>query len=152
MCGCLQTEVAERKGTLGQHGRSEYHIWLGMMQRCHDPRNLSYWRYGGRGISVCDEWRESFTAFLAHVGDRPTPKHSIDRIDGNGNYEPGNVRWATKKEQARNRRSTLFVQWDGEKIPFIELCERQGRKYSYALSRYRGGVPLSRIFEGGASL
>jgi hypothetical protein len=75
-----------------------------MIQRCVDQNGKSYPNYGGRGISVCDRWRESFTAFLADVGEKPSPGMSLDRIDNDGNYEPGNVRWATASEQNRNRR------------------------------------------------
>ena len=82
----------------------EYRTWAGMKNRCLNPNNPRYKSYGGRGISVCSEWIESFSAFLSHVGLKPSPLHSIDRINNDGNYEPGNVRWATAKEQARNTR------------------------------------------------
>jgi hypothetical protein len=82
----------------------EYDAWQAMKQRCSNPRLRTWKDYGGRGIRVCDEWRASFFAFFDHIGPRPSSKHSVDRIDVNGHYEPGNVRWATPLEQARNRR------------------------------------------------
>jgi hypothetical protein len=75
-----------------------------MIGRCENPNVERYPHYGGRGISICEEWRESFEAFLRDMGRKPSPDHSIDRIDVNGNYEPGNCRWATDSEQQRNKR------------------------------------------------
>lgn len=83
---------------------AEYGIWAGIIKRCENRNNHAYPRYGGRGIGICAEWRHDFPAFLAHVGPRPSPVHSVDRINNDGNYEPGNVRWATPTDQARNRR------------------------------------------------
>jgi len=107
-CGCLRLEVTAKRSTKhGQQRRSyrtaEYLAWVNLRNRCSNPRVHNYHRYGGRGITVCPEWLHSFENFFAAVGKKPTPKHSIDRINNDGNYEPGNVRWATKSEQAYNR-------------------------------------------------
>ena len=93
------------KTTHGYRGRRDplYNVWNGMRQRCHNPNQPHYPRYGGRGISVCDRWLK-FENFLADMGEPPGPGYSLDRIDNDGNYEPGNVRWATKAEQRANQR------------------------------------------------
>lgn len=104
-CGCLNTAVVLKLRT--KHGRRwtpEYRTWCAMIDRCHREKNINFANYGGRGIRVCDEWRKSFQAFFDHVGPKPTAAHSIDRIDVDGNYEPGNVRWVTKAVQAVNTR------------------------------------------------
>jgi hypothetical protein len=107
-CGCLlhlQGKHAKRT----THGESaprtkEYTAWRGMMNRCYQPNHSYYHDYGGRGISVCERWRHNYPAFLEDVGRAPSPQHSIDRIDNDGNYEPANVRWATNNQQGLNRR------------------------------------------------
>jgi hypothetical protein len=118
-CSCLQRELASQRiraavGALNfKHGHArvdsetpEYRSWYNMIQRCTNSRREDYPRYGGRGIKVCERWRDSFAAFLEDMGRRPAGT-SIDRIDVNGNYEPGNCRWATPKEQRLNQRPKL---------------------------------------------
>ncbi len=85
----------------------EYSSWCAMKARCLNPNTTRFEQWGGRGIKICPQWVNSFENFYADVGPRPTPKHSIDRIDNDGNYEPGNVRWATPKEQNNNKRTNL---------------------------------------------
>jgi hypothetical protein len=112
-CGCLRTEV-HRAALLKQnlrHGCAkrgrwtrEYGAWKDIKRRCLNPKFKQWKDYGGRGIQVCDRWLSSFENFLADVGLRPSSRHSIDRINNDGNYEPGNVRWATKAEQEANKR------------------------------------------------
>lgn len=87
--------------------KSEYSIWVLMLWRCNDPTAAPYKYYGARGIKVCDEWQRSFKAFIKDIGPRPDPWLSIDRIDNDGNYEPGNVRWATRSQQYYNSRLYL---------------------------------------------
>lgn len=86
---------------------TEYNIWTGIKQRCLNPKTESFRFYGARGITVCDEWRDSFDAFYLHIGPRPSLDHSVDRIDNDGNYQPGNVRWATPDIQMGNRRKPM---------------------------------------------
>ena len=90
----------------GHAGKPEYIAWCAMRKRCSNPGHPAYKHYGARGISVCDRWESDFPAFLADMGERTSPKHSLDRIDNDGNYEPGNCRWATKAEQMANRRNS----------------------------------------------
>lgn len=106
---------------------AEHRCWATMLSRCYNPNRDNYQHYGGRGITVCDEWRNSFAAFFAHVGLKPTPKHSIDRFPNkNGNYEPGNVRWANQSEQCRNQRDNRIITANGESITLAEWAERTG--------------------------
>lgn len=118
-CGCLMKEVAAENLRAaatkhGMHNTPMYFRWLGIKLRCYHPTHYAYPRYGGRGITMCDEWKNSFKSFYAYIGDPPSEAHSLDRIDNNGNYEPGNVRWATKQEQANNRSDNVRITFNGE--------------------------------------
>ena len=118
-CGCTHAAAnARRCATHGHAARErqapEYKIWLGMRSRCQVKTNKAYRLYGARGITVCERWRHDFAAFLADMGPRPSSQHSIDRIDNDGDYEPGNCRWATVMEQANNKRGLRLISHHGK--------------------------------------
>lgn len=114
-----------RHGEGGLQTRTvEYTAWAAMIQRCYNPKRFNYERYGGIGVTVCQRWRDSFLAFLTDVGRKPSKQHTLDRFpDRQGNYEPGNVRWATPKEQARNTRRNVMLVIDGVEKPLPEWAE-----------------------------
>lgn len=125
-CGCLQrdTRIKHGHGGAGDARRSEYRIWDAMIQRCVNPRNRYYPMYGGRGIVVCERWR-NYLHFIADMGPRPHG-HSIERIDNDGGYCPENCRWATRFEQQRNRRNNVLVTFDGETMCSVDWDIRRG--------------------------
>ena len=129
-CGCLRRDPSAdyRRGSL-THGKSktpEYRAWSSIKRRCMCPQHPFFRDYGGRGISICPEWSASYEAFLRDVGGRPSSSHSIDRIDNNGNYEPGNVRWATRKEQRRNIRNNRYITAFGRTLLLIDWASETG--------------------------
>jgi len=103
----------------------EYETWQKLRKRCENKKDKNYKDYGGRGISVCDEWK-SFTTFFSDMGKRPTSKHSIERIDNNGNYAVGNCKWATQVEQGRNKRNNRMISHNGETKCLSEWAEKYG--------------------------
>lgn len=124
-CGCLFREMlAERNRESAKQEKITdhplYYIWVGMRARCRDTQNPNY---GGRGIRVCDRWDSSFQDFVEDIGERPGPSYSLDRVDVDGNYEPANVRWATKHQQAQNRRSRPKSKTVAIAIPYDDYAE-----------------------------
>jgi hypothetical protein len=131
-CGCLTDSH-------GMTGTPEHRAWLSMNGRCHTTTSRGYANYGGRGITVCEEWRRSFRSFYDHVGPRPSSSHSVDRIDNERGYEPGNVRWALPRQQMRNTRRVHLLAHDGVTMTIVEWEEKLGIKQRTILMRIRSG-------------
>jgi hypothetical protein len=143
-CGCLYAET--RRSSSLSHGMSrspEYAAWHHMIERCTQPNHKSWAAYGGRGINVCDRWR-SFESFLADMGKRPSPQHSIDRIDNDGGYEPGNCRWATTAEQQRNTSRTKIIEFGGKAQCLTDWAAERGLTKSALIYRLDKGWPVDR--------
>lgn len=115
--------------------KPEYMVWEAMKQRCFNPNNPSYARYGGAGISMFDEWAESSVKFLEYMGPRPSEKHSIDRIDNKKGYYPGNVQWATKAQQVRNTSANHNITIDGRTMCITDWAKEKGLKKSTVFTR-----------------
>jgi hypothetical protein len=124
-CSCFRRHVNVTTDKWG-HRPAKY-CWRAMIRRCTQPSHISYPGYGGRGITVCERWLESFDNFLEDVGPRPSPQHQLDRYpDNNGNYEPGNVRWATPQENGNNRRNNQLYRYNGELVAVSEIARLNG--------------------------
>lgn len=147
-CGCAQKEAARAaNSTHGQTNAREYRAWMNMKARCFNPLNRSYPAYGGRGITVCKAWLESFDAFFADMGIAP-PEKTLDRINVNGDYEPGNCRWASITEQANNTRVNRLVEIDGVTKTLKQWCDYKNLSYKAIHQRIsRGKTPLQAITE-----
>lgn len=165
-CGCFKNEgIASRarKDGLFVGGRHRlFDTYHKMVARCTNPNDAAYEDYGGRGISVCDRWlkgegqKTGFSLFLKDMGPRPSSRYSLDRRENNGNYEPANCRWATAKQQARNRRSNRLVDCDGRKLALSEFCDRKGLRFNLVNGRIGRGWSFERAISqpvrGGGSL
>lgn len=139
-CGCLAVMRATRHShAAGGRPTPEYTAWLAARKRCENPRNASYPNYGARGISMCPAWARDFEAFLREMGSRPSPAHSLDRIDPDGDYAPGNCRWAPPEIQARNRRVTRWYLFEGEQLVLAQVAAQLGitRDQARSLERKR---------------
>jgi hypothetical protein len=135
-CGCLRKETTTARSTIhGGRGTPEYNIWKGMKARCLDTECLAYSYYGGRGITICDRWINSFPNFLSDMGNRTSPDHTIDRIDNDGNYCPENCRWATMAEQGRNTRNNHLITHNGLTMCLTDWAAKVGLSRSVLSDR-----------------
>ena len=123
----------------GMSKTGTYNSYQMMRQRCNNPNHIAFERYGAAGITVCKEWDESFEAFLRDMGPRPEGK-TLGRIDGKGNYEPGNCEWQTDKEQANNKSTNVYIEYRGTVLTATRLAERFGLKPGNLLARLRAGT------------
>lgn len=153
-CGCYSREVVGKCNiTHGKSGTRLYRLWRSMITRCECTVSKCYKNYGGRGIKVCDEWRNDYQAFhdwaleTGYDENAPKGQYTIDRIDVNGNYEPSNCRWATKTEQANNKRNNHFLELNGERHTVKEWSEITGIKAGSILSRIHLGWDTRRILQ-----
>lgn len=136
-CGCLTSEATAARNSkdVRNEDNPAYKCWSGMKTRCLNPKHGHFKHYGGRGVSVCQRWLDSFEAFLADVGPRPSMQHTLDRYPNkDGNYEPGNVRWATRAEQQRNKRDNRAVT-----LTVADWAEKTGLHPATILDRLRRG-------------
>jgi hypothetical protein len=142
-CGCFKRERM-RTMTLSHDGtrKPEYSVWHMMKIRCLNPNATCFAHYGGRGITVCDRWRDSFAAFYADMGPRPSQNHSLDRIDNSKGYEPDNCRWNTSFVQARNRRSTRLLSAFGKSQCISDWAVEYGLTVPCLFARLRKGIQL----------
>lgn len=131
-CGCGNKKI----NRLSMTSKSEYASWYSMLMRCTNVTGEFYKHYGGRGIEVCNRWK-TFELFIKDMGYKPGKNHSIERLDNNGDYEPGNCVWATQKTQARNTRRNFVIEYKGEKKCLAEWCEIFGIEYGKAWRRLR---------------
>jgi len=152
-CGCsrLNNKFRYRHGQAGYalNGRKaspEYKTWIGMVKRCLNEKSHRYKNYGGRGIKVCERWL-LFDSFFEDMGVRPSPKHSIDRIDVNGNYEPVNCRWATVLEQAHNKTNSVFYEYDGKRQVLAEWARELGTYPSNINRFFKRGFEFSDVYK-----
>jgi hypothetical protein len=122
-CGCLSDE---RSTVHADSSTPEYQAWVDARARCHDPQHHNYPNYGARGIQMWPAWREDYSAWLEHVGRRPSTDHQIDRIDNNLGYQPGNLRWVSRIENVNNRRVTKMIEYGGETKPLMEWARQYG--------------------------
>lgn len=138
-CGCILKENTIKRNIANAiHGMTdsiEYSSWGSMKDRCNTITNKDYVNYGGRGIKICEEWNNSFENFYRDMGPRPNKKHSIERINVNGNYEPSNCKWATSKEQSNNRRTNRRISYKDETLTLKQLSEKYNVPYTVLKSR-----------------
>lgn len=147
-CGCMREGNRLPKITKhGWYGTPEYSAWSSMKKRCFNYADKNYQNYGGRGIKVCDRWLK-FENFIADMGKRPSPEHSLERVNNDGNYEPSNCKWATRTEQGRNRRTCTMVELGGFTKSIAEWCDIFDADYEVVIQRMKRGKTLLESLKG----
>lgn len=144
-CGCMKSSwISEKKAVHGfaRMGKRTglYNVWAGMKNRCYNVNSHDYKHYGGRGITVCNEWKHSFPAFLRDMADGYKKGVKIERVDNNGDYEKGNCKWATHTQQMRNKRNNRCFRFFGELITIAEFCEKTKTNSGTIYSRIKRGM------------
>lgn len=145
-CGCLQKERASNASPLKTHGKSnkaEYNSWHSMVQRCHNKNNPNYTHYGAKGVFVCHEWLFDFERFHSDMGDKPSKKHTIDRIDVTQGYSASNCKWSSKDEQANNKRNTKFLELDDKRLSISQWAKEIDLNPATIRMRLRNGWSVS---------
>lgn len=147
-CGCIRRETTTAKNYV--HGSAprkacspEYKTWCDIIKRTENQKYIHFKNYGGRGITVCERWRNSYSNFLGDMGQKPSPKHSIERINNEGDYEPSNCCWATQKAQCRNKRNNHKITHEGTTLCLGAWAEKLGMNYMTLYSRIRKGWTIS---------
>jgi hypothetical protein len=156
-CGCYMREVSTKTGKKlgklpkklkhGKVGSQVYQTWANIKQRCFNPKCIGYIYYGGRGIVVYKPWIKSFLAFYEYIGDPPSNKHSLDRINNNGNYEPGNIRWATDKVQQCNKRTNHMINYNGKTQNITTWAKELGIPFNTIIYRLKSGLTFEQAIK-----
>jgi len=147
-CGCLHREVSREINTT--HGLThipEYDTWRKMIYRCYNKKCSHYSDYGGRGITICNRWKESFNAFIEDIGERPSDRHSLERINNNKGYCKSNCKWAFSKEQSRNKRTNVNLKFNGRTMCIADWAYELGISRSALYHRYRKGHRPPELFK-----
>jgi len=147
-CGCWRVEMPSRVfKTHGMRRTAEYRAWCHMKTRCLNPKSRFYHRYGGRGITICQEWIDSFEVFYRDMGPRPSPRHSVERKKGEEGYNPANCCWALPGAQAANRSTVRFIEFNGITDTMAGWSRRSGVSYLKFRRRIMDGWPIERALE-----
>lgn len=142
-CGCLQKEnISSALKTHGASRTPEHNIWKTIKQRTLNENNVDYPAYGGRGIKLCDRWKNSFESFIEDMGKRPSPSHSIDRLNGDGDYEPNNCRWSTPEEQANNKSTNLRFVYEDQNLTLAQIAKLNNVSYESLRRRIHRGQDI----------
>lgn len=154
-CGCMEYENRVNNMRIGRNQKNDdsasihplYSLWTSMKARCYNKNRKCYKNYGGRGIKICDRWSvvHGFENFVADMGIRPSPKHSIDRIDTNGDYCPENCRWATPKEQCNNKRVNICIKAGKQTFTVKQICDILGLNYNSIIHKVKRGIDINYI-------